>query len=56
VVKSSELRPKTVTKGVRTIVVGGIGNGIGTSSSTIVDSTCPVATDGDVDDDYRPLS
>jgi len=40
-------------KGARTVVVRGVPDGIGTGSSTIVDSTCPVSADGDVDDDYR---
>lgn len=51
--KSGELRPRTKAMVVLTIVVGRVRNGIRTGSSTIVDGTCPVTTDGDVDDDYR---
>jgi len=43
-----------MTGEARTIVVGGVRNGVGTGSSkvtVVVDSTGPVTTDGDVDDD-----
>jgi len=53
VVENGESRPKTTVRGARTVVVRGVPNGIGTGSSTVVDSTCPVATDADVDDDYK---
>jgi len=53
VVKTNESRPKTMVEETRTIVVGGVRNGIGASSPTIVDSTCPVTTNGNVEDDYR---
>lgn len=44
------LRPEEMAGGARTIVVGGVRNSVGTSSLRVVDSTGPVTTDGDVDD------
>jgi hypothetical protein len=44
-------RPEEMTEGARTIVVGVVRNSVGTSPSRVEDSTGPVTTDADVDDD-----